>query len=57
MPLNLIDQLSDNNGVLLSPVEEKGKQYLKSVTKINNTLAEEIHGIVKFVPLLDGTTS
>jgi len=57
MPFNLIDQLSDNNGVLLSPVEEKGKQYLKSVTKINNTLAEEIHGIVKFVPLLDGTTS
>ena len=57
LPLNLVDQLSENNGVLLSPIEDNGKQYLKSITKINNTLSEKVHGIVKFVPLLDGTTS
>jgi protein-L-isoaspartate(D-aspartate) O-methyltransferase len=54
IPVALIDQLSNNNGILVSPVENSGKQYLKSITKNNDNCEEEIHGIVKFVPLLSG---
>ena len=54
IPDALINQLSNNNGILVSPVENSGKQYLKSITKNNNNCEEEIHGIVKFVPLLSG---
>ena len=56
IPVALIDQLSNNNGILVSPVENSGKQYLKSITKNNDHCKEEIHGIVKFVPLLSGIT-
>ena len=49
-----MNQLSNNNGILVSPVENSGKQYLKSITKNNDHYKEEIHGIVKFVPLLSG---
>ena len=54
IPDALINQLSNNNGILVSPVENSGKQYLKSITKNNDHYKEEIHGIVKFVPLLSG---
>ena len=54
IPEALINQLSNNNGILVSPVENSGKQYLKSITKNNDDCDEEIHGIVKFVPLLSG---
>ena len=54
IPDALINQLSNNNGILVSPVENSGKQYLKSITKNNDICEEEIHGIVKFVPLLSG---
>lgn len=54
IPDALINQLSNNNGILVSPVENSGKQYLKSITKNNDDCDEEIHGIVKFVPLLSG---
>ena len=54
MPLELRSQLNPNSGVLISPVEENGKQYLKSITNFNGTYQENIHGIVNFVPLLDG---
>ena len=54
IPDALINQLSNNNGILVSPVENSGKQYLKSITKNNDNYKEEIHGIVKFVPLLSG---
>ena len=54
IPEALINQLSNNNGILVSPVENSGKQYLKSITKNNGNCEEEIHGIVKFVPLLSG---
>ena len=54
IPEALINQLSNNNGILVSPVENSGKQYLKSITKNNDNCEEEIHGIVKFVPLLSG---
>ena len=54
IPEALINQLSNNNGILVSPVENRGKQYLKSITKNNDNCEEEIHGIVKFVPLLSG---
>ena len=54
IPEALINQLSNNNGILVSPVENSGKQYLKSITKNNDNYKEEIHGIVKFVPLLSG---
>tara|TARA_B100001173_G_scaffold162197_1_gene140481 strand:- start:1214 stop:1882 length:669 start_codon:yes stop_codon:yes gene_type:complete len=54
IPDALINQLSNNNGILVSPVENSGKQYLKSITKNNDNCEEEIHGIVKFVPLLSG---
>ena len=54
IPDTLMNQLSNNNGILVSPVENSGKQYLKSITKYNDHYKEEIHGIVKFVPLLSG---
>ena len=54
IPDALMNQLSNNNGILVSPVENSGKQYLKSITKNNDNCEEEIHGIVKFVPLLSG---
>ena len=54
IPDALMNQLSNNNGILVSPVENSGKQYLKSITKNNDQYKEEIHGIVKFVPLLSG---
>ena len=54
IPDTLMNQLSNNNGILVSPVENSGKQYLKSITKNNDQYKEEIHGIVKFVPLLSG---
>ena len=56
IPDALIDQLSNNGGILVSPVENKGKQYLKSVIKVENRYNEEIHGIVNFVPLLLGVS-
>ena len=56
IPDALIDQLSADNGILLSPVENNGKQYLKSIIKTQNGCAEKIHGIVNFVPLLAGVT-
>ena len=56
IPDALIDQLSNNGGILVSPVENKGKQYLKSVIKVENRCNEEIHGIVNFVPLLSGVS-
>ena len=54
IPQELKEQLSSDNGILLSPVENNGKQYLKSIIKINDNYEERIHGIVNFVPLLDG---
>ena len=56
IPEALIDQLSADNGILLSPVENNGKQYLKSIIKTQNGCSEKIHGIVNFVPLLAGVT-
>ena len=56
IPEALIDQLSEDNGILLSPVENNGKQYLKSIIKTQNGCSEKIHGIVNFVPLLAGVT-
>ena len=56
IPDALIDQLSNKGGILVSPVENKGKQYLKSVIKAENKYNEEIHGIVNFVPLLSGVS-
>ena len=57
IPEALIEQLSEDNGILLSPVENNGKQYLKSIIKNRNGCTEKIHGIVNFVPLLAGVTS
>ena len=56
IPEALIEQLSVDNGILLSPVENNGKQYLKSIIKTQNGCSEKIHGIVNFVPLLTGVT-
>ena len=56
IPEALIEQLSVDNGILLSPVENNGKQYLKSIIKTQNGCTEQVHGIVNFVPLLAGVT-
>ena len=56
IPDILLDQLSSNDGILVSPVESDGKQYLKSVVKSQDKYNEEIHGIVNFVPLLGGVS-
>jgi len=57
IPEKLIEQLSYDNGILISPVENKGKQYLKSIIKTKDGCNEKIHGIVNFVPLLAGVVS
>ena len=57
IPEVLINQLSKDSGILLSPEENSGKQYLKSIIKTDNGCTEQIHGIVNFVPLLTGVTS
>lgn len=57
IPKALIDQLSVESGLLISPVENNGKQYLKSIVKTNDRIDEKIHGIVNFVPLLSGVIS
>ena len=57
IPKPLIEQLSCDNGVLISPVENNGKQYLKSLVKTKRGFTEKIHGIVNFVPLLAGVIS
>ncbi len=56
IPDILLDQLSSNDGILVSPVESNGKQYLKSIIKSQDKYSEEIHGIVNFVPLLGGVS-
>lgn len=56
IPSALIDQLSNNGGILILPVKSNGKQYLKSIIKTNNKYKEKVHGIVNFVPLLNGVT-
>ena len=56
IPEVLIEQLSVDNGILLSPVENNGKQYLKSIIKTQNGCTEKLHGILNFVPLLAGVT-
>ena len=50
-----MDQLSSENGILVSPVEKNGKQYLKSIEKNDTNIIEKVHGVVNFVPLLQGT--
>lgn len=57
IPEKLIEQLSYDNGILISPVETNGKQYLKSIIKTKDGCNEKIHGIVNFVPLLAGVVS
>ncbi|MBT7543041.1 MAG: protein-L-isoaspartate(D-aspartate) O-methyltransferase [Gammaproteobacteria bacterium] len=54
IPKALKDQLSNDNGILISPIKKGGKQYLQSTLKDNGKYKEKIHGIVNFVPLLDG---
>jgi len=54
IPKALKDQLSNDNGILISPIKKDGKQYLQSTLKDNGKYKEKIHGIVNFVPLLDG---
>ena len=56
IPDILLDQLSSNDVILVSPVESNGKQYLKSIIKSQDKYIEEIHGIVNFVPLLGGVS-
>ena len=57
VPDDLIMQLNPNQGVLICPVEKNGKQYLKSIVRSEKKFHEEVHGIVKFVPLLEGITT
>ena len=57
VPKKLIEQLSCENGILILPVENNGKQYLKSIVKTKDGCKEKIHGIVNFVPLLAGVIS
>ena len=54
IPKALKDQLSNDNGILISPIKKDGKQYLQSTLKDNGKYKEKIYGIVNFVPLLDG---
>ncbi len=56
IPDVLLDQLSSNNGILVSPIESNGKQHLKSIVKSQDRYNEKIHGKVNFVPLLGGVS-
>ena len=44
IPKCLMDQLSPNGGILLSPVKKNDKQYLKSIEKNDEIISEKIHG-------------
>lgn len=55
IPKNLVDQLSDKNGVMVMPIgEESDRQVLLRLTKTPEGLTEEEVGHVRFVPMLPG---
>ena len=53
-PANLLQQLSDKNGIILGPIKNSSGQILKSIIKNNGETKEQTHEMVNFVPLLDG---
>lgn len=53
IPEIILDQLSDN-GVLVAPILQNGKQYITRLTKNGISLQKEILEECLFVPVLDG---
>lgn len=53
IPEIILDQLSDN-GVLVAPILQNGKQYITRLTKNGTSLQKEILEECLFVPVLDG---
>ncbi|QWU80774.1 protein-L-isoaspartate(D-aspartate) O-methyltransferase [Campylobacter novaezeelandiae] len=53
IPEIILDQLSDN-GVLVAPILQNGKQYITRLTKNGTSLQKEILEECLFVPILDG---
>ncbi|MBK1973516.1 protein-L-isoaspartate(D-aspartate) O-methyltransferase [Campylobacter sp. TTU-622] len=53
IPEIILDQLSDN-GILVAPILQNGKQYITRLTKNGTSLQKEILEECLFVPVLDG---
>ena len=53
VPQKLFDQLIDG-GILVAPVEKRGKQVITRFTKIGSRIHEEELEVCDFVPILDG---
>ncbi|MEC7885512.1 MAG: protein-L-isoaspartate(D-aspartate) O-methyltransferase [Pseudomonadota bacterium] len=53
-PVNLLQQLSDKNGIILGPIKNGSEQILKSIIKSNGETREQTYEMVNFVPLLNG---
>jgi len=55
IPKILIDQLSDQGGIMVLPVgEESGEQWLMRITKTGQDIREEAITKVRFVPMVSG---
>ena len=48
-PENLLQQLSDKNGIILGPIKNSSGQILKSIIKNNGETKEQTHEMVNFV--------
>ena len=57
IPQTLVDQLSDDGGVLIVPVGPSGRQSVLKVTKHDHEIETESLLPVRFVPMLEGTES
>lgn len=53
IPEILLDQLSDE-GILVAPILQNGKQFITRITKNGTTLQKEILEECLFVPIVDG---
>jgi len=53
VPKKLFDQLADG-GILVAPVQKRGKQVITRFTKIGSHIKEEELEVCDFVPILDG---
>ncbi len=52
IPASLIDQLTENEGIMIIPIGENFSQKLIKITKNKNILGEEFLDYVRFVPLI-----
>ena len=57
IPQSLVDQLSDDGGILIVPVGPSGRQSVMKISKSGDDIETEALLPVRFVPMLKGTES